>query len=63
MSLSFLKHKWQITLKGQVGKNEDMGGATGMVSVAEALTAASEGAGDVGCEDWGGDDAAEMAEV
>jgi hypothetical protein len=50
-------------LKGQVGKNKDMGGATGMVSIAEALTAASEGAGDVGCEDWGGDDAAEMAEV
>jgi hypothetical protein len=56
MSLSFLKHKRQITLKGQVGKNDDMGGATGTVSATgavsgtEALAVVSEGAGDVGCE-------------
>jgi hypothetical protein len=46
MSWSFLKHKRQITLKGQVGKKEDMGGATGIVFGSEALAAVSEGAGD-----------------
>jgi hypothetical protein len=38
-----------------------MGGATGMVDVAGSLRAESEGARDVCCDGWSGDDAAEMA--
>jgi hypothetical protein len=59
MSWSFLKHKRQITLKGQLGRKEDIGGVTGTVSatgtasgaeavsgVAGSLSTGSEGAGD-----------------
>ncbi len=74
MSWSFLKHKRQITLKGQVGKNEDMGGATGTVSatgtasgaeavsgIAGSLSPGSEGTGDECRDGWRDGDASWLA--
>jgi hypothetical protein len=52
---------WQITLKGQLGKKEDIGGAAGMVDVAGSLAAESAGAVDECCVGSGGNAAAEMA--
>jgi hypothetical protein len=43
-----------MTLKGNLGKKDDIGGATGMVAAASLLMAESVGAGEVWCE--GGDD-------
>ncbi len=50
--------KAQMTdyFKGQLGKKEDIGGATGMVDGAGSLAEASEGVGDEGAGAGDGDE-------